>query len=327
MPHFCARLGKIEENITLGVLCLMVMFLYLLLSFLANRNVRKVSDNNRETEQTKLGPQDIITIIEGHFNVQDETSANILLLNAFHTRTVTEKKEIFLHFYDLVAERQSQNESEIYHYLKTNFDSSIVQLTIDSKFPGCTEGLKNRLERGIGKRIFENMTDCINSSEWSKFILAKIISVVKIELKFVDLFKDLGLSIYLLGLIGGIQAIIELPTNFKSVILVVMFGSIFVPMLLSSLHLAANNPTMIFGFGHSSDKKNKSSIKRYLSVPLCFFLSVTNQIFLTCLYEENKEKMRKLAQSCDLKVIKKIRWCQKIKSQIIRFAQLELGKK
>ena len=315
---------KIEQNIIIGVVCLIIMFLYLALSLSAYRNVAQKLDN-QENEDTKLNLQDIIKILEGHLNIQDETAANILLLNSIHTRTVVEKKTIFLQFYDLVAEKQSQNESEIYHYLKTNFDPSIVQLTIDSKFPGCTEGFKNRLEKAVGKKIFENMTDCINSSERSKFILAKIISVVKMEFKFFDLFKDLGLSFYLLGLIGGIQAIIELPTNFKSVIVVVMFGSIFGPMVLSSLHLAANNPTMIFG--HSFDKNDSSRFRRYLSVPLCFVLSVTNQIFLTCLYEENKEKMRRLAQSCDSKVIKKIKWCRKIKTQIIKFYQLELGKK
>ena len=315
---------KIEQNIILGVLCLIVMLLYLVRSLLAFRNVTK--SDNQETGIGKLSPQDIMEILKGHLNNQDETSsANTLLLNSIHTRTVMEKKAIFMQFYDLIAVRQSQNESEIYHYLKTNFDPSIVQLTIDSKFPGCLVGCKNRLEKIVGKKIFENMADRINSSERSKFILGKIISIVKMELKFIDLFKDLGLTIYLLGLIGGIQALVESPTNFKSVIVVVMFGSIFVPMLLSSLHLAANNPTMIFG--RSSDKKNTSTIKRYLSAPLCFILSMTNQIFLTCLYEENKEKMRQLAQSCDSNVIKKMKWCRKIKTQIIKFHQLELGKR
>ena len=36
-------------------------------------------------------------------------------------------------------------------------------------------------------------------------------------MKFTDLFKDLGLSFYMLGIIGGLQAIIDLPTSFKSI--------------------------------------------------------------------------------------------------------------
>ena len=43
------------------------------------------------------------------------------------------------------------------------------------------------------------ITDFITSSERSKVILSTIISVIKMETKFLDLFKDLGLSIYLLG--------------------------------------------------------------------------------------------------------------------------------
>ena len=101
------------------------MLLYLALSLSAYRNVAQKSDN-QETEETKLNPQDIIQILKGHLNIQDETAANILLLNSIHTRTVIEKRTIFWQFYDLVAEKQSQNESEIYHYLKTNFDPSIA---------------------------------------------------------------------------------------------------------------------------------------------------------------------------------------------------------
>ena len=128
--------------------------------------------------------------------------------------------------------------------------------------------------------------------------------------------KDLGLSFYMLGLIGGMQAVIELPYNFKSVIVVAMFISIIIPSLLSSFHMAVNNPQMIF-----SERK----MKRWLSVPLCFICLMMNQIFLTCTYQENKEKARKLAQKCDTKVIKKMAWCRKIKQQNIKFSQLELG--
>ena len=175
----------------------------------------------------------------------------------------------------------------------------------------------------VGTKFIENLTDKINSSERTKVVLATFSSVLKMEMKFIDLFKDLGLSFYMLGIIGGLQAIIDLPTSFKSVVVTVMFMSVFVPSLLSSMHLAVNNPMMIFGA--SSDKKNAPKMIKYISVPLCFLLSMTNQIFLTCLYEENKEKARKLAQKCDPNVIKTMTWCRNIKQQIIKFAQLELG--
>ena len=146
----------------------------------------------------------------------------------------------------------------------------------------------------------------------------------KVLLKTPIFHLNIRLNIYpWLGLIGGLQAIIELPTNFKSVIVVVMFCSIFVPMFLSSLYLAMINPMMIFGI--SSENKNASKIQKYLSVPLCFVLLMINQIFLTCLYQENKEKARKLAQNRDSKVVKKIAWCREIKEQLIKFAKLELG--
>ena len=50
-----------------------------------------------------------------------------------------------------------------------------------------------------GTKFITWITDFITSSERSKVILSTIISVIKMETKFLDLFKDLGLSIYLLG--------------------------------------------------------------------------------------------------------------------------------
>ena len=239
-----------------------------------------------------------------------------LLLNSIYTSTVVEKNKLFANFYDLVAQKFENDESKIYLYFKKNFDSELIQNVIDGKFPGCMDGCKKRLESLAGKKFIERLADKINRSEKSKVIIATVSTTLLMELKFIDLFKDLGLSFYMLGLIGGMQAIMELPCNFKSVIVMAMFASIIFPPLLSTLHMTMNNPKMIFG---------ERRMSRWLSIPLCFVFLMMNQIFLTCSYQENKEKARKLAQKCDTKVIKTLAWCRKIKQQNIKFSQLELG--
>ena len=262
----------------------------------------------------KKDKEDLLKTLLHDNNKYDEIST--ILLNSLFTNTVVEKNKLFVIFYDLVAQKFENDESKIYHYLKKNFDPELIQNIIDAKYPGCLDGCKNRLESLVGRKFIEKFSNKINSSEKTKVIIATVSTTLLMELKFVDLFKDLGLSFYMLGLIGGMQAIIELPYNFKSVIVVAMFISIIIPSLLSSLHMAVNNPQMIF-----SERK----MKRWISVPLCFICLMMNQIFLTCTYQENKEKARKLAQKCDTNVIKKMAWCRKIKQQNIKFSQLELG--
>ena len=267
-------------------------------------NVTKMTQKDKEEKLKKLLKQ----------NKYNEIST--ILLNSVYTSTFMDKNKLFEHFYDLVAEKFENDEPMIYQYLKKNFDPELIQLIIDAKFPGCLDGCKDILEDLVGEKFIEKQVDSINSSEKSKVIIATVLTTFGMELKLIDLFKDLGLSFYMLGLIGGLEAIIDLPTNFKSVIIIVMFASVFIPPLLSSLHLAVNNPRMIFGVG---------KMRSYLSIPFCFLLSMMNQIFLTCKYQENKEKARKLAQKCDTQVIKTLAWCRQIKQQNIKFTQLELG--
>merc|ERR1711911_229387 len=70
--------------------------------------------------------------------------------------------------------------------------------------------------------------------------------------------KDLGLTFLMLDLIGGIQALVDLPNNFGSVIVGAMLGPIFIPMLLSSVHLMNS--------GGVADQilKSSSKLKRFL---------------------------------------------------------------
>ena len=84
---------KIEQNIILGVICLIVMFLYLALTLAGLRKDSKSLDN-QETEENNRKLQDLKDILEVHLNNENEMiKANILLLNSIHTRTVMEKRQ------------------------------------------------------------------------------------------------------------------------------------------------------------------------------------------------------------------------------------------
>ena len=62
-------------------------------------------------------------------------------------------------------------------------------------------------------------------------MMKNLAAITKIELKYIDVFKDLGLSILMLNLIGGPRTIIKFPATFCSAVVICMFASIFIQVL------------------------------------------------------------------------------------------------
>lgn len=212
-------------------------------------------------------------------------------------------------------------ESEINRCLKKKLDPVIVKNILDAKFPGFMECFKENLENIANYPFITKLTDKITKSEKIKEFFALIQTIIKIEGKYVDTFKDIGLSLLMLKVIGGFSSIVDLPENFTSVMVVTMFFSITGPLILSTLHLAVNNPSMIV----RSDGNNVSTIRRVLTMGLCFLLSVVNPIILESYYEEKKEEARKLIQIYSKDAIVAIKKCRKIKQQAVEFLRIELG--
>ena len=182
---------------------------------------------------------------------------------------------------------------------------------IDAKFPGCLQPINN---------LFKNLSNMIIKSEVAKKVLSSIQALIKIELKYVDMCKDLGLSVLMLELIGGIQAIYDLPTNFGSVIVVVMFTSIFLPMIISTLHLINANVVDEYIL------KSYNKIQKFLLTVLFLLMSPFHPIILDTLHHQKLEKARRLANKYKIEAIKALEKCKSIKKQLVTFFKIELGK-
>ena len=127
------------------------------------------------------------------------------------------------------------------------------------------------------------------------------------EIKFLDIVKDLGLTILLLRLVGGIQAIVELPNNFGPFVVIVMFASIAIPMGISTLHLAVNNLNMFL-----PETNNLSPIRRnLLKTTFLILLFPLVPVFLETHYLEIAERARTMAQSYNIKAVREKLQCQK----------------
>ena len=224
--------------------------------------------------------------------------------------------------FDFLKKQDRSNDAEIYAYLHNNFDPLLVQKMLDAKFPGITAFILNTIEKIAKRPIFDEMSNILTKKENLQNIRNNIFAIVNIEIKFFDIFKDLGLTLLMLQLVGGPQAIINLPTNFGSVLVMSMFWSIFIPMLISSLDLAINNFDMFSPLNYIKSTVLLSSIRTVL----LFLLSPLQPVFLEIHYLEMADEARVLAQNYDIKSVQKKHHCRNIKKQMSNFVRIELGK-
>ena len=121
----------------------------------------------------------------------------------------------------------------------------------------------------------------------------------------------------MLHLIGGLQAIKDLPTNFGCVVVLCMFSSIFIPMFISNLHLTVNS----FEF-FLTKSYGKPTV---LMLCLLFLLSPLQPVFLEIKFLELADEARRLAQNYNIETIQKKLHGRKIKKQLVNFIRIELG--
>ena len=131
--------------------------------------------------------------------------------------------------------------------------------------------------------------------------------------------KDLGLTLLMLDLIGGSKAMIDLPTNFGSVIVGVMFGSIFIPMILSSVQLMNSKAVAHYNL------KCSSKIKTILKTGGFFLLAPFHPIILDKIQHQKMEKARKWAENYNLHAPEILKQCRSLTRQLATFIKIELG--
>ncbi len=206
-------------------------------------------------------------------------------------------------------EKHHQNEAEIYLCIHQKLDPSIVSKMIDAKFPGCCDPII---------RLFKGLDNCIIRSENAKRIISTIITLVKIELKYIDMFKDIGITFLMLDLIGGTQALVDLPTNFGSVIVMFMLASIIIPTILSALNFTNSGDYFLAG---------SSKLKRILNASRFYLTSPLQPAILEAVQYQNKEKARRWAQDYNKRANTEIKECRLLKKQLVAFIKIELGTK
>ena len=120
---------------------------------------------------------------------------------------------------------------------------------------------------------------------------------------------------------GGINAILDLRTNFGSVIVMTMGLSILLPMLLSSIHLGVNNWNMLV----DAQQSKVTKIRKYLITPFKIIFFPFHPVFLENLYIKTEEQARMMAQKSDIRAVQLKYQCRKIRMQLASLFRIELG--
>ena len=211
---------------------------------------------------------------------------NAYLYIIIQTRKWKEKKEILASFYDSTVKVAKYDERVLSVYLNNNMDGILIDAIIEAKYPG----LVSKIVEGVPYLV--PFLDKMIEYKRLTTLIHIIKRLVKIELTFLDVFKDLALAITCMIVVGGPIVVLEFFTNFSSFMVFIFFATVILPQFLANLYLAVNNPQMIF----LEIDKSLSILKLLFTAFANFIFSLASPILVINCCERTKEELSRAAE-------------------------------
>ena len=238
----------------------------------------------------------------------DMVTANLDMLHILFTKEKATRIEEGISFYDRLA-KQCKTRSEVFCLLHKHIEPEVCKMILDAKFPGCCENNCSSLLEQLEKL-----------HQYKKQIRLKLKRIREITSYIVDLYKDIFILITMTTIAGGPQAVLMFSTKFSSVVIICSALTIIIPLMISCIHLATNNPGIVFNsYGKASD------IKTFAMRIGVILLSVLNPILIINAYESLREKTRKQAKSRDQNTLSTLQKCRIVRRQHADFVRIELS--
>ena len=258
----------------------------------------------------KIDPEELLKEYEEkHDDPYVLQKINVYFLHLHLIKTKKWREDNTIKLYNL-ERRIHKTKPEIYSCLKHRTSDDVSKMVIDDKFPRC----------------FDRYCSCIKVAFEKLDYFRKIITLAKkivgILSHYCDVFTDVFLMITMFIAVGGLAGVRSFPDRFTSVVILSSGVTIVFPLLISSLHLAINNPGLIFNRGFQTSP-------RWLNIVMGAGVMVTsflNPIILSVMFQTIKEKMRretKYARS--LKVLYLHEKYRAVKKQHAVFLWIEMG--
>ena len=295
--------------------CTGIIIFYLALRLL--RGLNKIQEKNILRKDKKHFDEVIEAYTNDNENAEKIKKVNTLLLGLINLEEMEVQKQKAIQFYKNEAKIHANNESAIFISMHRKLDPAITQVVHDSKFPGLKQKTIGGIQKTFKTNCITNFQNLLIKNEKVGQTVDMIITLVKIFSSYVDLFKDSFLACSLLLVVGGPASIFAYPTQFTSVIVMVMWASIIMPLMASTLDLIFYNPFLLVNYDAS----------RSFVVFLCLVCWIINPILLRHRYESAQEKIiRMLKSDPDNDRVLLVRAAErKVKAILVQFYKIELG--
>ena len=302
-----------------------IILLLLYLSLLIIRSVRRRYWRQADGENVgSYESQPFNTVLQDFEEVSYDEEAvkklNVHLMRVIFTNTSDETIKFAIDAYDAIDRIHKGDEQQIFKFIHQHLDPILVTVIMDAKFPGMTEKTIKFLEDSFGSRWITAIIDYTTANNWLWKILYHLKKIVSLEAEYLDLLKDISMTLSIATLIGSPSDIIDCLPGLPCMVVVCFSTSIVLPLLLSTFHLALNNPGLIF-----NQKGPVPRWKRLIMQLAVIFLCPLNSLLLKSAYGGKKESVRKDARMLRRRTIETSKDFKEVRIEMIDFIKNDLS--
>ena len=306
------------SNIIFGATFGGVLLLYIGLKF-ARQIYRNCFKENIQKIPRKSFEELLKDLKDNHKDRAAFENINNYLLHTIYSEKIETSKNICKLYYSIEADVHNDEISEIFCCLHNNLDPIVIREIREIKFPSLRTRIFNRIEDQFRTKFITNLRNkFIEDSKLGQLIFT-VQAFIKIESSALDIMKDLFLAALILKVVGGYEAIWQYPTNFSSIVTILAFSTVIVPLGMSSILLMIEDPWAICTFSM------KRTIPRPVMTLICFLMSGIIPILLLNAFMAIKEEAMKTARSNGRSISQTFKKYRVAKCHFVRHLRIELG--
>ena len=287
------------------------------------RESRSKKEERVEAEDEEGLYKDLIEKLKENPSDKDNNDGlNRYFLYILSTKETEWTREFFIEFYDLLATALNYQQAELFCYMKRNLHQTVTKAIVEHKFRGVITKINTCLEKNLcSPSPLVSFNDTVTATPRFRMFLSTVGALMGVIGHFTDIVKDLILCISLLIVSGGFFAIRDFPTNFSTAVVLSWMGTIFVPILLSSVHLALTDPFIVF----NSARLRASRWGRVLAALGCLVLSPLNTVMLKTRLHLKEEEAINAARILGDDTLDVYKECDEIEEKLLEYLHHEIG--
>ena len=298
--HWVCENSSLIWYVTVSFLIVILVITIILKLYFSPQNNNEENVAVNEVSENVLDKNYFMT---NHNDVEFPPKLNIELMKNYYLNEENTRIQTNEAFYDLELEYHGGDKAETALCMKNRVCTSICKVVMEDKFPGIIRTYCPGVEK---------LEEKIEKTSWTRWLLHKVKVVALI---YLDLVKDTYLGTTIL-ILSGVSALIYFTRSLSSVVVFCIFGSILIPMALSSLILARR----------SLDMSQKPVWRKVFIYAKVILLSPIQPLILINAYDHNKTSRKDLIKTGQYhKALMLIKEGEKIKNDYVKYIRMDLG--